>query len=423
MRKWRSDAARLAKCFRAVACILAGAAAGWGTPARAEGIPMGKWIFYPSVDTLWQSEDNLFLQHEDPESASSLTLRPNLRWELPFRQSSFKLGYSPQVREFVSRGSKAETGLEKRYYSHYANVESRLVFSNGLKMRFKDSLVFDTLETLNFDPGGEVPFNSTPYRRNTADFETIKGIGARNGAGLQARYEEFDFEEEEEQSFIEYERADLGLLYLYHLSPATQFKAAYLIGTGTQNRGSLSVSGEVEKFNSQQLLASLQGALGRRTLLEASLGYLSWDFRSPDVQDFNGVSGEVRWKLLLSERTSLSAEFASQPFQSFFNVNSYYVGRSVDLRFAHEPGSHFLYSLAAGYRQNDYPGRVVSSDPQIDGVRRKDRIWRGEAGIGYKFSEALRAELRYRHDDRGSNLEILEYDSNRLTLRLFFGMF
>jgi hypothetical protein len=106
--------------------------------------------------------------------------------------------------------------------------------------------------------------------------------------------------------------------------------------------------------------------------------------------------------------------------QSYFAVNNYYTTRHVDVKLEHEPGSHLFYNAYLGYRVNDFPARVTLTD--FDGYR-EDHIWRGEAGVGYKFLDTLRAEVRFRRDRRDSNFDRAAYGSSRIALQVSFGWF
>ena len=408
--------------WAAVFVILCGGMAGidLAPGTRAEGLPMGKWIFYPSVDAVWQDESNLFLTNVDPEPATSYAVRPRLRWELPFRESFFRIGYAPQVRTFVGRDESTAGGLKKRYYSQFANLDTKLGFSNDLTVLVHDEFISDALETIHFDPGQSVPFgNNNQYHRNHADLEAVKQIGNRHGAGILAVHEFLRFNEHDVPLFLNYTRSGAGLIYSFRLSPLSQLKASYALGGVDQDRPG---SGSVH-FRTDELTLKLTGSLGRNGLTESLLGYAKWNFSDSGLSDFSGLVGEFRYQLLLSERMKVTSSLSRYPLQSFFNVNEYYVTRNIEVRLERQPASHLYYAGSVSYRLNNYPEPLTDFLGAVIGPRRKDRTWRGELGVGYKFMETLRAELRYRREERQSNIDNAGFGSGRIVFQMSFGWY
>jgi len=391
--------------------------------ASADGIPMGKWLFFPSVEAVWQNENNLFLTRDDPVAASSYAVRPRLMWELPFRESTFRLAYSPLVREFFGREVRQGQGLDDRYYSHFVDLGTKLVFSNQATVDFRGEYVVDTFETNTFDAGGEVVFNDNEYRKGHAEIEGLMPVGARQGFGLYGAYDRLEFGEASNAVFRDYDRTGGGLVYAYKVSPLSRLKLNLILETGTQERppvGSLPVQ---DDFENRSVRVTWQSATARDGQLEAKVGYQSWDFSGPS-SDFSGLTGELRYSLRLGSRSKLAAVLSRSALPSFFNASSHYVSSNLEARWQKErAGSRLIYFVVAGYRQNDYPEPLTDSSGVVVGPRREDRVLRSEAGVGYRINESFQGEVRYRREQRDSNLEALEYRAGRLMLQLSFGWF
>jgi hypothetical protein len=393
----------------------------WGsgltaTFVGAEGIPMGNWVFRPSVEVLWQDEDNLFLTSEDPIPATSYALRPNLDWALPFRESQFRLRYSPQLRRFVDRTEEMQ-GLDDKYISHFVDVDLDLKFSNQLSVKFHDEYTVDTFETARFDAGQEVVFNNDRYRKNLGELEVLAPLGVRQGVGLRAMFEQLHFIETDEPIFLDYKHDRGALFHEMRLTPLWSLRTSFLAGQGVQERPPSPIFEEEEEFKSTDARVALRGPLGRQGFIEARLGYLTWDFDNPALADYSGLNGEVRGRLILQDRASLTVTATQVVLPSFFNVNSHYLTRVFDARWTREGESRLFYMLSAGYRTNEYPEPVTDeATGTVVGPRREDNLWRGEASVGYKFNTLFKVEGRFRHEERSSNIDKTDFNSNRFGL-------
>lgn len=390
---------------------------------RAEGIPVGKWSFFPSLVAVWQDESNLFLTAGDPLGSSSYAVRPRLMWQLAFRDSDIRLSYSPQVREFIDREAQ-ERGLDGRYYSHFYEADTKFGFSNRLQVKLKHEFAVDTFDTSAIDVGGEVVFNNNQYRRHRADLEVVKEVYARHGVGMHGIYDALDFDEESSLTFVNYERAGGGLVYVYKLTPLSSLRFSYGLERGSQDHPPTSVVSGQDDYRRREGRFVWQASLARGGLIEARLGYLSWRFDSSGVSDFGGLTGELRYTTLLGTQSRVSVMLARTPLPSFFNVNSYYLSQAFEARLARErEGSRLACFLAGGYRLNDYPEPLTLSSGVVIGPEREDRTVRGEVGVGYKFNELMRAEIRFRRENRNSNIENLGYNTNRVLLQFSVGWY
>jgi uncharacterized protein (PEP-CTERM system associated) len=175
-------------------------------------------------------------------------------------------------------------------------------------------------------------------------------------------------------------------------------------------------------FDTRELLLGFQGSLGQRGRLEVTGGQVSWDFEDPAEEDFSGLQVDLRYRYQLRDRMSLTTGLSRYPLQSFFNVNNYYTSSSIDLKLTHEPGSRISYAVTLVRRRNEYPEEIENLGV-FTGTIRTDSIARAELSFTYKIRDSLRAELRYRHEDRDSNVDFAEYTANRVTMQLSFGLY
>jgi hypothetical protein len=391
----------------------------------AEGIPVGKWVFSPSLETLWQDESNLFLTSDNQTPATSYVLRPHFDWTLPFRESRFRAHYAPQVRKFVDREEAAQAGgegLEDQYSSHFIEVDLDLNFSNQVSVKVHDEYVIDTLETTRFDAGQEVTFNNDEYRRNMGEIEVLIPLGTKHVVGARVMTEDLSFEETEEPIFLDHSHTRGALLHEIRLTPLWGLRTSLHLGQGVQGRPPTAVFDEEEKFSSSEARLTLRGPLGLKGALEARLGYLKWDFSNPALADYSGLTGELRYRLHLSDRARLTFTATQVALPSFFNINSHYLTRVFETRWVREGEGKLFYLVSAAYRTNEYPVPFTDETTgAVIGPRRKDNMWRAEGGVGYKFNDLLKVEGRFRREERSSNFEELGYDSDRLIVAVIWG--
>jgi len=389
---------------------------------HAEGIPIGKWIFLPSVDTLWESDDNLFLDSEGKNhlSASSIVLAANLNFMLPFRKSHFKINYTPQFRKFIAGDVTELDILDLNYTSHFLDLETKLVFSNGLLLSFEEHYADDTFDRIDEVTVGEIAFSNVRYQSNKAHIEATKQLGPRHSAGILMKYDNLVFDEAIIISVGKRDQFEAELNYVYEMSPIARLSASYMFGQGSQDSTdplAIPVTTTTEKFDIQGVSVAFHGALGRHGLADFRLGHSQWNFDEQRLQDFSGVVGQMRYRLTIRDQFRLLTEISRYPVQSLLRDTKYFDSSFLHLQLTRFKGKRLFYGVEGSYRENDYPKGVTTN------FRRNDKIFRYDLSIGYRFFDTLQVEARYRIDDRESNLDTAAYDARSFVIQTSFGWF
>ena len=73
-----------------------------GLAQEQEGVPIGRWVLYPSLDLEYSYSDNILFEPPEGEVVSDFLLiaRPHFGIEMPFYQSFVRLSYSPEYQRY-----------------------------------------------------------------------------------------------------------------------------------------------------------------------------------------------------------------------------------------------------------------------------------------------------------------------------------
>ena len=433
-----------------VAVVVAATAA--GGVARAEGIPLGPFEFFPSVSVEVGRNSNVFNRPEQLENQvpgfnpviadSYIFLRAPLGLRLPFRQSHWDLVYTPGWNDYQNEDLDG--------YTHELETELELNFSSGAQFTFQGGILLDYLNSQAFDPGGEVRFSDTDFRLSELLFEYEHPLSLRHGFRSRLRWEDLDFEETQGNAFDDFTTRELGLSYLNFLGPATTLFVDAVVSRNDQERILLEV--DEGEWSRDALQIGLDHRFDDRNRTRFHAGYEEMKFENSDDSDFSGVVGRFAYERLLSAAVSLQAELLRLPSQSVFNVNNYYVTDRASVSSLFRPRGRMFYVLAVSYQRNAYPDvtrefcrddstGVILPDPQPPGdtvcdmgtspatgltedsigIRREDFLLRWVAGIGVQFSRTTALQLNYEYVDRDSNTPEVEYETDIISLEFRFG--
>jgi hypothetical protein len=106
-----------------------------------EAIPVGPFLFSPTLQLTWEDRDNIFLRPEGQKFQDNIYLaRARLMFEIPVYESYFRFTYTPQYRDFE------KYNLEEKW-SHFVDVGADLAFSSGVELNLNYRFVNANLET------------------------------------------------------------------------------------------------------------------------------------------------------------------------------------------------------------------------------------------------------------------------------------
>ena len=171
-----------------------GVARGQAFRTTGEGLNVGHFLLYPSVDFEYTDSDNVFYSSQDlPEDQiikSGMTVvRPRILMDLPIGGNRIRWVYSPLYRDYTSKSF-----VQTQRFSHYFDFEA-LHTGPVVTVRGGYHLVLGTEELREVDRGGELVFGTTPFKAYVTEAEVTLSMGARNGISVLPRYNAVAFDD------------------------------------------------------------------------------------------------------------------------------------------------------------------------------------------------------------------------------------
>jgi hypothetical protein len=370
-----------------------------------EGFVLGQGLLRPSFEALIEHDDNIFLTKVNKVDDIIWVLRPKIEYEVPFRQSSFRVGALLQYKDF--QDYEFDENL-----SPLGSFDLLLRFANGMTFTIGDRYISGVLEVDEIDPGKEVVFGSERFRKNTITAGLRYDWDTRNGIGFMASIDDLTFDERTD-IFYDYQNVSVGASYFHKLNPLTEIQVqanflesshddAFAFRDATGAELWVGIRGEIAKT----LSGTIRG--GYRSLDYDDNVLSDEGYSSPVLQvSVDKAFGEDAALTFLAERSSFQTNYSA-------DVN-YYTSTKGGLEY-NQKIDRLFFQLGGVYQANDY------ADPGLTGTRsRDDRILTGRVSLGYYFMRTLSLRANYRYDDRDSNQDEFDYTTNAYVLDLRWG--
>lgn len=400
------------RSWLAVAAVVVSAAVWAG-----DGIPIGNAVFYPSVEAVYTHTDNLFLQDSSMPngnvSDSFWEIRPMLGIEFPFKESSIRLDFGYQYKDY-------RTYQLSSHNTYYGDFKGNFKFANGMALDLENHYIRGVQEVLEFDPGYEQYFSNSPFDRDAVQAGLTMPVTALNTLTVYGTYNYVHFtgDNRQQQPFYDYDQSAGGLTWKYHYSPVSDFlvDAEYLSSrpTNTAQDVYLYINPN-RKYDQQTYLVGWEGAFGKELTGFAKAGYSKMNFKDNPFSGFSGFVSEVGLGLQTSQHTHFDLKLSREPYQSVYNVNNYYTATGGTLQVQQQVSKIFFWTLGYYYQENRYPDAVVANPavlglfPPLEfqltqGMVRRDDIGRAFAEIGLHPTKQLSLRFNYQHENRHSNI-------------------
>ena len=391
-----------------------GLARAQGLVPTLEGIPAGRFVLYPSVAVDYTHDSNVLYLPSNGNSGDVVgswvtVVRPRFVLDLPIGESRFSFAYSPLYRDYGT--SRVD---QPSRFSHYLDLEATYRSARGLSVTLRDHFVRGTVEVREIDPGGETAFGLAPFVLHEPQMDISMDLGARSGFSILPRYSNNHFTSQAQASFFDYTRRGLEGRFNHRISPINTLYAYYGVESTNQHRQDSSV-GDVN-YATRGIGIGIRHAIHEAVTAQCSIGYQTMSFDSTSLDNSTGWVADARWAWMLSELTRLEFYGQRQPYQSFFENNSFYLVNQVGFRLTQQVGQHLYWLLGSSYQRSLYP----ALSPTFN-VRRRDAGLSLEIGAGYQFQRTLRAFVGYNLDRRQSNIDGSNFDVNRLIFRIEAG--
>lgn len=435
------------------ATVVAASAASLGllaaSPAHAlEGIQGRHAIFTPSLELVYQHDDNFFLAPRDEVSADSVIAHAHFVVEVPGARQYLKFEYAPQYRDVnVNDGEfqRAYPGVAKwdldSNMSHFWTLDAELRGSSIFGVDIAQDFMIGVLESHNIDEGREfVDIASETFMRHDLGVD-FKWTGSKQGAKIMLGKEDTAFDDQvNAPSWFELDAWRMGTEYHYKFAPLSNFFVGYRYDDASQDyTGSLAGIHDKLDSNKNSLWFGFDGEMGRTTTGRATVGFQALDYDAGGNpgehadQSWEGVTARADVTKSFSRWSKLIFNMERLPYYSGFEVNDspfgdpeineYYLANRASFTFTNQPqGGKIMWTLIGQFQRNDYD---LATYEYFDNVwrDREDDIARVRAEIGFHPMEHLSFRLNYQWEERDVNLKDNDYDyeDNIVIFQMQFG--
>lgn len=404
-----------------------------------DGIPVGDAVFFPSIEAVYTSTDNLFMADSSmPRGGISdeyWVIRPTLGIEIPFKQSFIRMDLGYQYKDYNDYNLHENS-------TYFFDFSGLFKFSNDVKVTFKNHFIRGVQEVLEFDPGYEKTFGNDPFVREDAKVAIDMPVNARNNIGVYALYNYVHFTGDafSRRPFFDYTQTGGGIKWDYALTPVSSWIVDAQYVNGSPDHKAQDVLLFTQMMRDYDMYTLTTGWTGsHKDILSGTfkLGYGDMSFSDNDYCEFSGLVGDIAIGFQPAELFKIDFTASRHPYQSTYNVNNYFTANTGQLQFHQEVTRYFFWTAGYRYQENDYPDHVqddiyyngsrVGEFLMTLGQKREDKIYRAYGELGFHFTKQLSLRLNYRYENRDSNIEYVDgfgitrkpysYDENRFSIQ------
>lgn len=402
------------------------------TPAHAlEGIQGRHAIFYPSLELVYQHDDNYYLAPSNEVSAETFIAHAHFALEVPGTRQYLRMEYAPQWRNVnVSQG--VDPNIDD--VSHFWNLKARLKATSVFGVDIDHEFTSGILESYEIDPNREfVNKAADQFTRNDIQVN-FHWSGSRQTAIIGVGKEDTNFDDNgSTTAWFEVDGWNLGGEYRWKFAPLTNFVVAYnhedVREDYTEAFTNANYGLDSLDSRSENLGFGFDGEMGRTTTGRAVIGFksLNFDDNLGYSDDWAGVTLRAdvtksfsRWTKLIfnAERTANFSGYGEQ--NAAGEYNAYYVSNRASFTLDNQPqGAKVGWSLIGQFQRNGYD----TATPSGSGVEkeRQDDIARLRAEVGFHPLEHLSLRLNYQWEERQSNMSKYDYTDNIIAFQVQFG--
>jgi hypothetical protein len=373
-----------------------------GDDEPTDGIRLGRFLARPILYASWIRGSNLLLLSEENFDDSAILLRFRTTFDLIETENPLRFAYEFRFKDY----RKFE--LDDRF-SHILDFDTAWALSPRMSLSLKNHLIRGNTESLEFDPGREVAFNTDPFYRNLAGGAIQMDFSERLGVEFFGNYNIVRFVDGSLQ-FYDYDQTITGASFLYHMSPLTTMFGKYQRQVIPEPVARPQAATKGDAF-----LVGARGELGALMTGVVQAGYQKQDFGpNGEFSNFRGFVADVRISRYFSEKTILSFDAGRANNPSNFEANSHYTSNYMNVQFLMPVFRDVRLNARVSLIDNSYPFPSVEL-----GVPREDRNLNLSIGASYYITRHGFFQVDFLHEKRNSNLESYRYRNN--VLQFLFG--
>ena len=425
-----------------------------------DGMPAGPFFFAPWLNTEVLADDNIFRRAETqgPTADVATTVRAGVTASIPIRMSNLEIGYEGST--FFYRDADF---VDTETHTGFAVFDLNFSSSNTLRLEETYTNGFTELQrVIDADPGGVGNVSSTeiirqgvPYSSNVWAVEWQRYATRRPAWRARIERSELQYRPQDlppsnvvggdvvpwldrEGWKVEYEYQQPiyrrgQLVGLYEARREDQFEP----GPTSNWDPAVPDSVPLRREEYDGLFVGFRGLIGRNQPLIARVGYGKLAFR--DIQgsaelpsDFEGIVGNINWRLPLGGLSNMSVSANRRPLSSIFNT--YYIINEMRVRFDRrfrEVSQWGVNLLASSNRYGDIVETTANNvltvnclalDEDTD-IIRHDRAQQVEGFWEWIVQPRMAVRLTGTHNRRNSNCDQVSYRSNGVGMTFKVGWF
>lgn len=351
---------------------------------------------HPRIKVAEEYDDNIFWEPDNEKEDWITILTPGIRFNLPFngKRHLLSLDYYADIAWFNKFS-------DQNYQNHYITGLLDLNFPEWY-VDLKDKFSPKTSDR------AETEFTDRVERRDNR-FTSLLGREF-NKLAFELGYENFwiDYDPIEQD---ELDRMDnIGTLVGYvQVLPKTKALLEYnYADIGYYNSDSRDGS-----YN--QVRIGLKGSPTDKMTLIGKVGYQDRNYSHSGEPDWNHISAYLDLVERFTERIMLHLNYALTAEESTYRINNFYKINRIRAELRYRIFTKFTIYLGGSFGKHDYPETTTEGN-QTD--KRNDDLWEAHGGLRYDIKDWLFTEIEYNYRERDSNLDLLDYDDNKISLRI-----
>jgi len=374
----------------------AGSARAQTYESLGQGVTVGHFILHPSLSYEYTYDDNiLFMSTElpgsDPVASGVNVLRARILADLPIGSSRIRMLDAPYYRGYTNDRFQPEDRL-----NHEFNMEAAFRTGHAITFAFRDHYVNGTVSMQEQRIQNGLSVGLGHYTTHDPQLEIGVSLGTRQGISLIPSYSRSSYRGLVSAlgQIVDYDFTTRRVegRYNYRLSePTTVYGYALFEDTDEVRTDVPDVT-----ILSNSVGFGLTRTINEGVVTQLSAGYQTLEFEGGMGPDFSGpvADASVAWQV--AEVSRITFGILRKPYASIYLGSNYYLATEGWARWTRQIGRSSYMDAGARLQENQYV--------PLQGVERRERLIRLEAGVGHQFLKNLRGYVGLNLEQRESNV-------------------
>lgn len=372
-------------------------------PADAQGVQLGPFRLLPTLGVSLEYDDNILLTPDDELEDFIWHITPGISVELPSRRYAVRLGYQADVLRYMDN-----TDLDTVH--HLALADARVDSAIGLGLRLTDRFLI----TDDF-AGFPVPEVTERVERWENTLDAGGEYTLRERFAFDANFRWFMVDYRDDPDFQQFDRDDYTVAgtVFYRVFPKTSVLGE--VGYTMVRYDIPSVAADRDS-DAWRFLVGVKGDLTAKTTALVKVGWEWRDYDNTGREDWDGLvaEGAIVWKYRDPSEIRLFGGRAN--VESLDEGENYYITNYAGIEIRHFIRERWVLRVRGLGGVNDYP-----TDETADGLpERSDTFFEIGASLRYQMRRWLAFELGYDFLYRDSDVDINDYQANRVKASVLF---